>query len=881
MSRYLIFIFLLTSFSLQSQALKGTIKDSDGIPIRLSTLSLFQSDVQKKFFTIRDGKFNIQLKDEYIDSVKLVIKSNGYIDNSIEISELLKGKVYKLNFEMKKSEFIILEEIIIKSKKKKFKVKKDTLIYNINEYKDGTERKLQDVLNKLPGVEVNESSGQIKYKGKPVETVLLEGDNLFGYNYSLGTKNININMVEQIEAIENYSENPLLKGIERGDKVALNLKLKKGNIDLSGNVDLASGLFNDGKPVFNTNSNILGIQKGYKSFATLSYNNIGINHSPFNYFDFNFNAEQIREQKFFSKKHIPESRIPSSFDTERVNINNQFFTNYNAIFNIGKRLNLRTNLYLINDRIRNNQFLSNDYVINDVLFSTFDDNFLEKKPIQYRGDIKLTFNVSRNSLLEYDLKIRNELIETNNTTFSNNNNFESNLKSEDFFFKQNLLLTKKLSSKKALQVSATYSTNNIPQYFKITSSVFNSNQTSTDFQESNQRKDYFEFNSILLGNKDDNKYSFSIGYINDTNPLNTRFYNRRQGNEILINSLNLINFQKNIIYNRGSYDFKLKEFVISPSYSFRVLFQKLNDENSINHTTNFIFEPAINLTYKLNRSSLLRGRFGYNVQSEAENYLFTNEILSNNRLTVSNQPSLNLQKSQSYNLSYYNNDIYNQLQLNGTLSYRRNDGNFFSDSEINNTVTQIQYFFLDEDSEDFSISLDFSKFMDFIDSTVKISSNYSISKYRNIVNDSDLRDNLNNTLQNSFTIKTSFESSINFENNLTWSLSESKSEGSETFSNGSLNNLFNIYFRPSKNWFLSITSNYYLPNTSQPSNNYIFLDSHLRYKMKNKIFEMSLVAKNILNEDNFEDIEITDFSTNIYRSNILPSHFLLNLTWNF
>jgi hypothetical protein len=79
----------------------------------------------------------------------------------------------------------------------------------------------------LPGIEVNDKTGEITYKGKPIETVNLEGDNLFGFNYAIGTKNINVDMVEEVQVIENFSANPLLKGIDSNDKVALNLKLKR------------------------------------------------------------------------------------------------------------------------------------------------------------------------------------------------------------------------------------------------------------------------------------------------------------------------------------------------------------------------------------------------------------------------------------------------------------------------------------------------------------------------------------------------------------------------------------------------------------------------------------------------------------------------------
>jgi hypothetical protein len=50
-------------------------------------------------------------------------------------------------------------------------------------------------------------------------------------------------MVDQVQAVDNYSENPLLKGIEQDGKVSLNLKLKKGKVSFSGDMSIGGGLF--------------------------------------------------------------------------------------------------------------------------------------------------------------------------------------------------------------------------------------------------------------------------------------------------------------------------------------------------------------------------------------------------------------------------------------------------------------------------------------------------------------------------------------------------------------------------------------------------------------------------------------------------------------
>ena len=212
-----------------SQTILGTITDTELNSLDYSYVSIkdFDNINVKEYLIARKGKYEIDLKEEYLKIV-VEIQSSGYITATKIIENLQKKKTYNFNFVLKKDTITnqLLDEVIIIAKRKPFKIKKDTVSYNVNSYRNGSERKIEDIIKKLPGIEVDKNTGVIKYKGKPIESVTLDGDNLFGHNYTLGTKNINVDMVSQIEAIENYSENPLLKGIEKGDKVSLNLKFR-------------------------------------------------------------------------------------------------------------------------------------------------------------------------------------------------------------------------------------------------------------------------------------------------------------------------------------------------------------------------------------------------------------------------------------------------------------------------------------------------------------------------------------------------------------------------------------------------------------------------------------------------------------------------------
>jgi hypothetical protein len=881
-------IFVLTPLFVFSQTITGTVNNTQGeslIQIALLIKTTNQPDVISEFFNSKNGKFEIVLSKEYQD-ILVEAKVKNYLTESFTIKNSKKNKIYNINFVLKKIKIIQLEEVIISAKKRPFKIKKDTISYNIDSYLDGSERKVQDLIKKLPGIELNTNTGEIKYKGKSIETVLLEGDNLFDYNYSLGTKNINIDIVEQVQVIENYSENPHLKGIENGNKVALNLKLKKGKIDFSGNIDLGTGFFEDKDQALNFNSNILGITKNYKSFATLSYNNIGINNTPFDYFGFNLNAEELKEKDFFAQKIIQEKRFSNTLDDKRVNINNQYFGNYNAIFKINKRLKVKTNLYYINDNITSNQLFENQNIINNRVFTTKDDLVIARTPIQYRSDLGIKYNISKASLLEYNLSVRDEEIKTHSSIVSNNeNSFNSLLDSKDFYLSQKLLFTEKLSDNKAFQFILTNSTNKIPQTYEIGPSIIDSDDHITDIQKTEFTKKYFEAKATLLGSsKNGNKYTFSLGGILDDNKLKSELFSKNLAENITAeNGVNNLEYSKKKAYNLGAYHFNHGKLKISSSYALSLVNQNINsiENNIVNTKSNFIIEPSLKIKYRLNSISFITANARYNKSPNVENYLFLNEIRVNNRTTISNIPSLKLQESINYSMFYFNNDLYRLLEINLGVTYIKSKGNFFSDFNITENNTQIEYFFLPQINENILVNFLISKYIPFLNTNIEFSSNYSFLKYKNLINDSVLRNNQTQNFKNELFLKTAFNGSINFENIINITKSISKSQNSNQFINESLNNTFKIILKPSKKWFILLSSDYFIPSKSQKLENYMFLDAIIRFKPKNKKLEFNFTLKNLLNENNFEQIQTSDFSINIHRTNILPRYYLLNMSYNF
>ncbi|MGK0253953.1 MAG: hypothetical protein ACI9OE_001436 [Mariniflexile sp.] len=125
-------------------------------------------------------------------------------------------------------------------------VRGDTLIYNADSFKNGSERKLEDVLKKLPGVEIN-ADGQIEVEGKVVNKLMVDGKDFFDGDTKLATKNIPSNAVDKIQVLRNYSEVGQLSGVTNNqDNVAINIKLKEGKSNFwFGNVTAGGGASTD------------------------------------------------------------------------------------------------------------------------------------------------------------------------------------------------------------------------------------------------------------------------------------------------------------------------------------------------------------------------------------------------------------------------------------------------------------------------------------------------------------------------------------------------------------------------------------------------------------------------------------------------------------
>jgi hypothetical protein len=234
----IITIFMVTWITSAQTKLTGVVKDSIGVPLEMANVIAIDNNtkaIASYGFSDAKGFFRLDLKNNTSYNVKISYVGFKEISTNINTNNV---DIVK-NFTMKEDN--MLDGINIVSKMP-VTVSGDTISYNADSFKNGTERKLEDVLKKLPGVEVN-AAGQIEVEGKVVEKITIDGKDFFSGDTKLATKNIPSNAIDKIQVLRNFSDVGQLSGVQNNeDRVAINIKLKEGKKNFwFGDVTAGSG----------------------------------------------------------------------------------------------------------------------------------------------------------------------------------------------------------------------------------------------------------------------------------------------------------------------------------------------------------------------------------------------------------------------------------------------------------------------------------------------------------------------------------------------------------------------------------------------------------------------------------------------------------------
>ncbi|WP_420378669.1 carboxypeptidase regulatory-like domain-containing protein [Gilvibacter sp.] len=221
----ILFLALLATASLNAQVqMQGVVKDSLDVPLELANVVAINDStnaLESYGITNQEGKYKLELDSN--TRYKLQVSYIGFktYEELLTTTDTDLSKDFKLAPDNALDAVELVYEMPVT-------VKGDTLVYNADSFNTGTERKLGDVLENLPGVEINED-GQIEVEGKVVNKLMVNGKDFFDGDTKLATENIPSNAVSKVQVLRNYAEVGQLSGVRNNqDNVAINIKLKEG-----------------------------------------------------------------------------------------------------------------------------------------------------------------------------------------------------------------------------------------------------------------------------------------------------------------------------------------------------------------------------------------------------------------------------------------------------------------------------------------------------------------------------------------------------------------------------------------------------------------------------------------------------------------------------
>ena len=237
--------FLSTSFFGFSQKMniKGIVFDSSGVKM-LNNVSVLSVRIKDSLLlgatrTKFDGAF--EFANFPIDTFSLIIEHPEYEAKTYYIIG------HKGNLEINIPRIQLnsvtkdLAEVVVFANKNPIYYRGDTLVYVADSFKVGENAVVEDLLKKLPGIKVNED-GSLTSQGKDISQVLVDGDEFFGSDPTIATRNLGAKSISSVEVYEKQNEESRPGEDEKIQVLDLRLKdnAKKGYFGkLSGASDFA------------------------------------------------------------------------------------------------------------------------------------------------------------------------------------------------------------------------------------------------------------------------------------------------------------------------------------------------------------------------------------------------------------------------------------------------------------------------------------------------------------------------------------------------------------------------------------------------------------------------------------------------------------------
>jgi hypothetical protein len=885
---FLFFSLFLFSNLFGQINIRGKITDSSSRPISSASVTLENNRGNIISFSISniDGDFIILSNLPFLKKTYLItVNALGYIPVSIELNQADANLSIDLRFSTNE-----LPNIIVKTPRPRIKFKADTLSYKVDSFANEQDRSIGDVLKRLPGIEVD-ISGAIKYNGKSISNLYLDGDDLLNDKYNLITNTVKAKMVNEVQVLENHFPIKVLRNSVGNDKVALNLSLKdSATLKWASDVNLGVGVSNHLN--YDENLQSLLLKKKHKVINALKINNSGVDLGneiiSHNISEYQQNLKKNNISDLLSLNTPPNPVISK----QRYLFNNVALGTTNNFFRTKKDIEIRTNLYyLVDQQTQDYRFQNSFFFPSDTI------NFIQNQQTTSKtntafGEISVTKNHEK-------IFISNKLSVEHNRTIGeafvkDNRQFNQNLHIDHTNLSNDFNIIKNLGKSGIIEFFSHSSYLNKPATLNfrpgINEPFFNSNIPYLELVQKADVKTHFIHNFFTYRRSIGKvQSSYQIGLISQEQFLKTNLSSvqldgsRKNPSDSFLNEIKLCYTN---LYAESNFDFLIKKAIIKvklPISSQTTNYFNPYNTSALNFKSNVnFFTPSISIKVPIGIENNLIMGYGYNNTLGNIEDVFQGYILRNFNLLSTNILPLKENNIQNITFGFQHRKTTKALFFNVFANYSTVNSNGIINNSITDEIQKQVLIPLNNQFNSFSISSVLSKYF------FKLNTNSSLKLSMNNTNLVLLQNNIlqtfiNSTKSISGTINPKINDFINFAYNFSFSNSKSLDNAnkkviqtvSQTVQSGEINATLNkiLLIR------LKGESTYIINKISNGHSNFLFFDMNILYKLNKKKMDISLDIYNLSNNTNYEVLAIS--ANNISRTSYLIRPRMVMLKFSF
>ncbi|MFD0964834.1 carboxypeptidase-like regulatory domain-containing protein [Pseudofulvibacter geojedonensis] len=898
-------LLLIGGQSFAQIRVEGVVKDSLGNPLEMANVIAINKATKaldSYGITNSDGKYKLSLKEN--DTYELQVSYIGLktLKTTVETKEENINKNFSLEPDNTLEEVELTYEMPVT-------VKGDTLVYNADSFTSGTEKKLEDVLNKLPGVEVTDD-GEIEVEGKTVGKVMVEGKDFFDGDSKLATKNIPADAVSKVEVLKNHNDVGQLRGLGNDeDNIAINIKLKEGKKNFwFGEVTAGAGL----DERYLVHPKLFYYSPKYSVNIITDMNNIG--EIPFtrrDYFKFtggfrganrssgtNFNVASS-DMGFLTMRNDKAQEINTKFGAANFSYSPKKSWDISGfgIFS-GTRTDMLENGFsrttipehpdpnnpnnTVPEQVIDESTTSKTHQKSDLglfkLSTVYKPN--SNNQLDYDAFVKISGQRERQGLNSSLYDLIGEQQEQNPFSLNQNLNYYYTLNDKNIFALevQHLWQDEDPFYNAIIENNNTYSFDTVLNLDNSTNGYNLNQEKRVKTNKFDAKIDYW----YVLNDK--SNINITVGEMFSKQQFNSELYQILDSGSVnnltpsIGSSVNNIAYKFNDLYVGLHYKLKVGKFTFTPGASLHY-YSMNNEQFGTGYTDNFVrLLPDFNTRIQLKSSENININYQMQTDFTDVNQLAEGLVMNNYNSLFAGNRQLENALSHNFNLSYFSFNMFNYTNVFAMINYnKREDAVRGIAQSIPNTNLQTSTS-TNSNFADESLSANgrFERTIGKFKASVRASISYS--KFNQINNGQRF---INESITQTYTprLGTNFREAPNFDIGYRFTINKYLQGNESKFITQAPFIRFDALFLKNFVFKADYTYNNY-KNEERTINEYSFLDADLTYQKKDSKWEYTIGATNILDTESLNQDNSSDFSINTSEYFVQPRYLVFKIKYN-